>query len=79
MKCGRFSGDPGSEFLQPGMGAQGFDCVVGPGQLGLGQRGMDLVMADLVQQNRRTMPPAFQFWDQMMQRLLGLWWDRAVA
>lgn len=49
------------------MRAQGCDRVVTARQFGLGQGGMDLFVANLVQKNGGSALASFEFWDQMMQ------------
>ncbi len=49
------------------MGAQGLNRVEAARQLCLGQGGVDLFVADLVQQNGWSALASFEFWDQMMQ------------
>jgi hypothetical protein len=61
------------------MGAQGLDGVVAARKLGLGHGGVDLVVADLVQQNRRPALAAAQAGDQVVQALLGVRRDGPVA
>lgn len=61
------------------MGAQGFDGGVAARQFGLGQGGMDFIMADLVQQNDRPTLAAAQLRRQVMEALLGLRRDRALT
>ena len=79
MKLGRALADPFEELVQPGMAAQGLGCVVDAGQLGLGQGGMNLVMADLMQQHRRPALSAAQLGHEMVQALRGIRRDRTVA
>lgn len=49
------------------MRAQGVHGVEVARQLRLGQRGVDFLVADLVQQYDGTALATFEFWDQMMQ------------
>lgn len=49
------------------MRAQSVDRVIAAGQFGLGQCGVDLFVADDMQQNRRSALAPFEFWDQMVQ------------
>ena len=51
------------------MGAQCLDGVVAARKLRLGHRGVDFVMADLMQQHRRPALSAPQTGDQVMQAL----------
>ena len=60
------------------MRAQGLDRVEVAHKFGLGQSGMNLLMTDLMQQNRWTALASFEFWDQMMQAAASVG-DRAVA
>ena len=48
---------------------QGVNSRIVARQLCLGQRGMDFVMANLMQQDGRSTLPTFQFWDKVMQAL----------
>ena len=61
------------------MGAQGFDGVVAAGQFGLGQGGVNLIVADLMQKHDRPALAAAQFRRQVMQALFRILRDRAVA
>lgn len=61
------------------MGLQRGDLVKLPRQLGLGQGGVDLTVADIMQQNHRSALAPFQFWDQMVQALRHSGRDGAVA
>lgn len=79
MEIGRAFDDPCKKRRQPWMGAQGVDGVVAARQFCLGQGGVDLVMADLVQKHDRPALAAAQFRRQVMEALLGIFWDRAMA
>ena len=61
------------------MAPKDFDLVVGSGQVSLGQRGMDLAVADVVQQNNRPTLATLQFWDQMVEASWHPIRNRAVA
>ena len=61
------------------MGAQRLDAVVATRQFRLGQGGVDFVVTDLMQQNDRPTLAAAQFRRQVMQALLGIRRDRAIA
>jgi len=61
------------------MGAQRLDRVEIAGQFGLGQGGVDLVMANLVQQHGRPALAAAQLGRQVVQALRGRRRDRALA
>jgi len=61
------------------MGAQGLNRIVAAGKLGLGQGGMDLIVADLMQQHCRPAFPATQFRDQVVQALFGIRRNRAIT
>ena len=54
-------------------------CVVGPRQFRLAQCGMNLAVADVMQQDNRPALAAFQLGDQVMQALRYIRRDRAVA
>lgn len=71
--------DPIEERRKARMGAQGLHGIVGPRKLRLGHRGVDLVMADLMQQDRRPTLAAAQSRDQVVQALLGMRRDGPVA
>lgn len=55
------------EFFKPGMTAQSLDGVELASQFRFGQRGVNLFVADDMQQNRRSALAPFEFWDQMVQ------------
>ena len=78
MKAGWASADPVQEFLKPWMGAQGLDRAETARQFGFGQRGVDFLVANLVQQHGGSALASFEFWDQMMQTATAFG-DRAVA
>lgn len=61
------------------MGAQRFDGVVIAGQLRFGQGGMDFIVTNLMQQHDRPALTPTQFRRQVMQALLGILRDRAIA
>ncbi len=61
------------------MGAQRLNRVELPRQFGLGQRCVDLVVTDLVEQNARTLRAAFQTRDQVVFRLPHIRRDGAAA
>jgi len=61
------------------MRAQRLHRVAGPRKLRLGHRGVDLVVADLVQKNRRPTLAAAQARDQVMQALFRVRRDGPVA
>jgi|GEM_PF-6742386 len=61
------------------MRAQCLHRAVAAGKLGLGHRGVDLVMAELVQKNRRPALAAAQTGDQVMQALLRVRRNGPVA
>ncbi len=79
MKLIRPFADPIHEARNPGMAPQCVDIVVGPRKLGLGQRRMDLVVANLMQQHGRPTFPSAQLGYQMVQALFGVRRDRALA
>lgn len=60
------------------MGAQGLNRAETARQFGLRQGGVDLFVANLVQQNGGSALASFEFWDQMMQTATAFG-DRAVA
>lgn len=61
------------------MGAQRGNRVIVSRQFGLGQGGVNLAVADVMQQNGRPALAAFEFRDQMMQALGNARRDRAQA
>jgi hypothetical protein len=79
MKAGRAFPDPGDEFREPRMRPERRDAGIGPCQLGLCQGGVDLVVADLVQQNHGPALAATELRDQVVQALPRLRGDRPVA
>ena len=79
MEIGRTLGDPCEKRRKPGMRAQRLGRVVAAGKLGFGQRGVDLVVADLVDKDRGAALAAAQFRDQVMQALLRAGRDRTQA
>lgn len=79
MEIGRAFGDPFEELPKPRMAAQRFGRVVDAGQLGLGQGGVDLVMANLVDQHGRPALAAAQFRHKVVQALRCVRRNRAVA
>lgn len=60
------------------MGAQGVNRMKAARQFGFGQGGVNLFVADLVQQNGRATLASFEFWDQMVQAAAPVG-DRAVT
>lgn len=79
MKLGRALADPFDECRKPWMGAQRINAVIAARKLGLGQCRVDFIMANLMQQDRRAPFTTAQLGDQVMQALLRLGRDRAVA
>lgn len=79
MEIRRAFGDPRHEAFDPGMGTQGLDRIVASGKLRLGKGRVNLVMADLMQQDRRPALAAAQAGDQVMQALLGAGRNGPVA
>ena len=79
MKLGRPLGDPFEKRRQMRMCAKRFGRVVVTRQLGLGQRGVDFIVANLMDQNRWPAFATFQLWDQVMMALLDTRRDRALA
>ncbi len=79
VEIGGAFGDPADEPRDPWMGAQGLHRVVAACKLGLGQRGVDLVVADLVQKHRGPALAAAQARDQVVQALLRVGRDGALA
>ena len=61
------------------MGSESVHAGIVAGQFGLGERGMNFLMADVVQQHRRPALSPFQLRDQVMKALWNTRWDRAVA
>ena len=54
------------------MSAERLDRGVVPRQFGFGQRGVDFIVAYLMDKDRRAAPAALQLWDQVMPRLFRL-------
>ena len=61
------------------MGAQRLGRVVVARQLGLAERRVNFIMANLMHQNDRPALAALQLGRQVMQALLGIRRDRAMA
>lgn len=61
------------------MRAQRLDRVEIAGKLRLGHRGVNFVMADLMQQNRWAALSAAQSRDQVVQALFCVRWNRPFA
>lgn len=61
------------------MGAQRLNRIELPRQFGLGQRCVNLVVTDLVEQNARPLRAAFQSRDQVVFRLPHILRNRAEA
>ncbi len=79
MEIGRALADPFEEFRKPRMASQGFGRVVNSGKLGFGQRGVDFVVTNLVDQDCWTALAAAQFGDKVMQALRGIRQDGTVT
>ena len=65
--------------FQPGMGSQRRGRVPKASELGLRGAGVDLVVADLVDQDGRPTLATPQLRDEVVERLLRPWWDRTFA
>ncbi len=61
------------------MGPQGCNARIIASQLCLAQRGVDFIVANLLQQHGRPALAAFQPWDQMMLTLAGMRRDLPVT
>ena len=61
------------------MGAQRLSGGIAAGKIGLGQGGVNFIMANLMHKNRRPTLAAPQFRDQVMQALGDALGDRAQA
>ena len=61
------------------MRTQGFGCRVVTGQLGLGERRVDFLMADVMDQDCRATFPALQLGDEVMLASRDARRDRAEA
>lgn len=70
---------PVEESGKSGMRAQGHDRVVIACQFGLGQRGMDFAMADVMKKHGFTPLAPFQAGGQVVAALLCAGWNRTVA
>lgn len=79
MKVSWALGNPSDELSKARVSFQRGDGGKVARKLGLGQGGMNLVMADLVKQNGWAILPAFQPWDEVVQALFRVGRDRAVA
>ena len=79
MKSGRALSHPTHKFLQSRMRTQGFNRIVVPCQFRLGQRDMDLIVANLMKQHDRATLSSFQLRGQMVQALTDFRRDGAMA
>ena len=79
MKAGWALADPSQKRRKPRMVAQGRDGVEAARQFGFGQGGMDFIMTDLMQQHDRPALAAAQLRRQVMQALLGILRNGAIA
>lgn len=79
MEFRRAFRDPGQKRRQTRMLAQRLNRVIVAGKLGFRERGVDFVVANLVEKHRRTTLAASKFRDEMMQALRRLRRDRAAA
>jgi len=61
------------------MGPQRRGRVVVAGQLRLGQRGVDFPVADVMQEYGWPALAAFELWDEVVQALRRVRWNRTVA
>ena len=72
VKGRRLLRHPGEESREAGMSAERLDRGVVPRQFDFGQRGVDFIVAYLMDKDRRAAPAALQLWDQVMPRLFRL-------
>lgn len=79
MEIGRAFPNPGNESRKARVGLKRGYRVVDAGQFRLGQGGMNLIVADLVQQHGRPALATAQARDQMVQALRGVWRNRATT
>lgn len=79
MEPRRAFGDPLDKLGKPGMAAQGLNGAVIPCQLGLGQRGVNFIVTDLVQSHHRAAFAALQLGNEMVQALPCIRRDGPVA
>lgn len=79
VKVGRAFRDPLDEPGKARVGAERFGRGVVAGQFGFGQRRMNFIVADLVEQHGRSAFATAQFRHEVVQALLGVQWDRARA
>lgn len=79
MKLRRALRHPSDELGQTRMGAQRLDAGITPRQLAFRQRGVNLVVANLVQPHHRATLAAFQLGHKVMKALAHLRRDRALA
>lgn len=61
------------------MRLQRFDRGIVTRQFSFGERGMNFVVTDLMQQHRRPAFATAQLWNQVVQALPRLWWDGPLA
>ena len=79
QKSGRTTGHPIQKTGQTITAENGVNGLKAAGQFGLGKAGMNLFVADVVQQHRWPALATFELWDQMMQTLRHIRRDRAQA
>lgn len=79
MEVGGTLGDPLDKFRQSRVGAQSVDRVIGAGKLGFGKRGVDFVVADLVEPHRWTTFAAAKTGNEVMLALPRMGRDGPVA
>ena len=79
MEFGRPLGDPGDEPGDPGMRSERLDGRVPARKLGLGQRGVDFVVTDLVEPDHRPALAALEPWHEVMEAGARPRRDRASA
>lgn len=61
------------------MGAEGFEGVIAPREVGFAERCVDFVVADLMKQNGRPALPAPELWNEVVQALADIRRDRPAA
>lgn len=79
MECRRSLGDPTDEFRKARMRTQCLDGLKLTRQLGLGQRRVNLVVAELMHKNHRTALSAPELRYEVMKALPGVGRYRAPA
>lgn len=79
MERGRALGHPPGKACKPGMGAQSLDRGIVSRKVGFRNRGVNFIVANLVQQHGWSPFATTKLWYQVMQALFRVRRDRAQA